>query len=317
MKKLIAVAVAGAMMAPLAVQAENMPDNVGTVTYMGNIVANSPMWQWTVNDYPGGRLDTKPSTATTANGVTTYPLAGQAFIAVSGYLPSLVGINIASGESTTLGIRDITTLTDQAGNAIANVTDAQKGAVTFTIAASALGADGGEVTGTLKLKSTELRGARFAYTSNYATKPTKSQKSILLAGGTRVELPTQAGSCFSGTGSYSSKSDVISGTGTSPSAGSQSATAFSAFLTALTSADASGAAPSWVSLTGYSEDSASGWGATCMGPTALSFAISSSTTKVDYLSAAHIMELTPVELAFSTPVQGTWSSTLTVTAYQM
>lgn len=86
----------------LSAQAAKQPDTVGDVTLYGNITANSPMWQWTVNDYPGARLDAKPSTAdTTVAGTVSYPLSGQWFVAASGYLPSFVPGKIGSVSTST------------------------------------------------------------------------------------------------------------------------------------------------------------------------------------------------------------------------
>lgn len=315
MKNILVLAILAVIASPMAIAA-NTPDNVGDVTYLGNIVANSPMWEWTVNNYPEGRLDVKPSASTTANGKTTYPLTASPFIAVSGYLPSLLSINEGTLNSN-IGIGDITTFTDGNGNPIADITDAKNGAVTFTITANSTNINGTPVTGKLTLTSTELRGLRIASTLNSGQK--SSQRFILLAS-TTVRLPTAGSSCFSGVGSYSSTSTVIGGTATAPTVGEQSATAFSALVAALSSADANGIAPKFATLTGYTENNAAAGSSNCVTRTASltgGLVTGAQSTKIDYLSAAHIVELTPKSLAFNEPVSGAWNATLNVTAYQM
>lgn len=315
MKNILALAIAAAMASSMAMAA-NTPDSVGDVTYLGNIVANSPMWQWTVNDYPGGRLDVKPSAATTANGKTTYPLTASPFIAVNGYLPSLLSINEGSLNSN-IGLIDITTFTDGNGNPIADITDAKKGAVTFTITANSTNISGTAVTGKLTLTSTELRAVRLAGSSINGQK--LSFRTVLLAS-TTAGLPTAGSSCFSGVGSYTTTSNVVGGTAVTPTVGEQSATAFNALLAALSSADAIGNAPKLSTLTGYTDNTAAAGNSTCVNGTAnLSGGLvtGSQSTKIDYLSAAHIVELTPKNLVFNEPVSGAWNATLNVTAYQM
>ncbi|WP_273818798.1 hypothetical protein [Providencia rettgeri] len=320
MKKMLALAIATALASPIAL-ADNPPSNVGDVTYLGNIVANSPMWQWTVNDYPGGRLDAKPSEVVEVNGTYTYPLNGQAFIAASGYLPSFVGISVASGSSSTLGTRDITTLTDQNGTAPSDITDAEKGAVTFAIAASGYDSSGQAVEGKLKLKATELRATRYAlYTARTSGgTPIKDTKATLVYGANSPVLSLSPGdSCFIGTGSYSSNGGVASGTADNPTKGEQSDTSFNALLSALAIADTAGNAPSYSSLTDFMYNNTFSQPAYCVLQTVSpTLSPATSTASYIYMSGAHILELTPVELQFSAPLSGTWNSTLTVTAYTM
>nr|WP_181375442.1 hypothetical protein [Pectobacterium carotovorum]ALG88440.1 Hypothetical protein [Pectobacterium carotovorum] len=244
MKKVLAIAIAAVLATPMALA--NTPDDVGDVTYIGNIVANSPMWQWTVNDYPGGRLDAKPSTATTSGENTTYPLTASPYIAVSGYLPSFVGIN-AGTVSSYIGTRDITSLTDQTGAAPANITDAQKGSVTFTIAATGTDTGGSPVQGTLKLKSTEVRGYRYAARSDGE----KKYKRTIVFGSTVKISPTPGGSCFIGSGTHTSLAAVVDGTSAAPASASFTTTSFNSFLSGLNSANANGTAPHFQTLTGY------------------------------------------------------------------
>ncbi|MEY0067466.1 hypothetical protein AB7W80_06645 [Providencia rettgeri] len=317
MKKMLALAIATALTSPMAL-ADNPPSNVGDVTYLGNIVANSPMWQWTVNDYPGGSLDAKPSEVVEANGTYTYPLNGQAFIAASGYLPSFVGINLASGISSTLGTRDITSLTDQNGAAPADITDAQKGAVTFTIAASGYDLSGQAVEGKLLLKATEVRGLRQARTNTTGSSEATHTKQLYVFGTTSTQLTSGVDSCFAGTGKFSSMLEVVSGDADSPAAGSQSPVAFTEFVTALQKADATGSAPTFASITNTSANVAIASPSTCTSPTQTTYGVSNdSNTKLAYVAAAHVMELTPIELQFTNPLSGAWNSTLTVTAYTM
>lgn len=316
MKKLLALAIAAAIASPMAIAA-NTPDNIGDVTYLGNIVANSPMWQWTVNDYPGGRLDVKPSAATTANGKTTYPLTASPFIAVNGYLPSLLSINEGSLNSN-IGVVDVTTFTDGNGNPIADITDAKKGAVTFTITANSTNISGTPVTGKLTLTSTELRAVRVAGSSSINGQKS-SFRTVLLAS-TTAFLPSAGSSCFSGVGSYTTTSNVVGGTAITPTVGEQSATAFNALLAALSSADDIGNAPKLSTLTGYTDNTAAAGNSSCVNGTASlsgGLVTGSQSIKIDYLSAAHIVELTPKNLVFNEPVSGAWNATLNVTAYQM
>lgn len=311
MKKILVLA--AALASPM-VFAANMPDNVGDVTYLGNIVANSPMWQWTVNDYPGGRLDAKPSSAITNGGITTYPLAGQAFIAVSGYLPSGNSTHYGTSASR-LGVIDKTTLSDGTGAQIANVANAGKGAVTFSIAANGTSASAAPVLGTLKITATELRGNRYI---NKPVNGSPNTKRTGLFGGTTVHPYTPGGSCFAGLGAYTDTGTaMISGTADSPVRGEQSATAFAAWLEALRLADVTGFAPKFNTFT--IADSAVQTGSNnCAAPTPSEVTVpDSSELTIVYISAGHILELTPVALAFNTPITGAWNATLNVTAYQM
>ncbi|MEY0025063.1 hypothetical protein AB7W40_13810 [Providencia rettgeri] len=317
MKKILALAIAAALASPMAL-ADNPPRNVGDVTYLGNIVANSPMWQWTVNDYPGGRLDAKPSEVVEANGTYTYPLHGQAFIAASGYLPSVVGINLASGIFSTLGTRDITSLTDQNGAAPADITDAQKGAVTFTIAASGYDLSGQAVEGKLLLKATEVRGFRTAITAAAGSSEGIRAKRLYVFGKTAPLFTRGADSCFAGTGKFTSTAEVVNGDADSPAPGSQTPAAFAEFVTALQKADTTGSAPPYSSITGSNVNETIAWASSCVTPTQNANATNGDdTVKLDYIAAAHVMELTPIELQFTNPLSGAWNSTLTVTAYTM
>lgn len=316
MKKILALAIATALTSPV-VLAANTPSNVGDVTYLGNIVANSPMWQWTVNDYPGGRLDAKPSTATTANGVTTYPLNGQAFIAASGYLPSFVGINVSSATATRVGTFDITSLTDQKGAAPANITDAQKGAVTFTISASGYNTSGQAVEGKLLLKATEVRGSRYATIPDSSTAPDTGTRFVVIFGGSNASFPTSSSSsCFAGVGSYTT-GNIIGGTPDAPTAGEQSPTAFAAFVKALQESDARGSAPRFSTLPYPPAATKHPGDNNCFTSTISYLTATNTTFRTPYLAAAHVLELTPVELQFTTPLSGGWNSALTVTAYTM
>lgn len=196
MNKVIALAVAAAVMSPMAALADNTPDNVGNVTLLGNIVANSPMWQWTVNDYPGGRLDAKPSTATTANGVTTYKLNGQKFIAVSAFLPSLTAASL-SPHSGIQGFSDKAAFAGNLGAPIQYVRDEGKGMVSFSVRAFAKDESGGNLIGELRLEATELRGMKRVFS---AKSDGLINKNTLLFGNNF----TQGDNFFAGQGSYSS-----------------------------------------------------------------------------------------------------------------
>lgn len=308
MKNVLALAIAAALASPMALAA-NTPDDVGDVTYLGDIVANSPMWQWTVNDYPGGRLDAKPSEATTVGNVLTYPLSGQAFIAASGYLPSASSVIHPLGG--TLGARDVTTLTDATGSSIGDVALGPNGTVSFTITAHGTNVGGAPVTGKLHLIGTELRGYRVVETYNGNV-----QKIIALfasPGG----LPKTAGThCFIGSGNYTSDADIINGTATDPIAGQQSATAFNAWVSAMTAADVNGNVAPFATFTAP-DDFAMPISNSCNYPSLPTQVVSGSGFVYPYAAAAHIMELTPKSLAFSEPVTGAWDATLNVTAYQM
>lgn len=314
MKKFLALAIAAAMASPVALGAEHTVDNVGDVTYAGNIVANSPMWQWTVNDYPGGRLDAKPSESITEDGITTYPLVGQAFIAVSGYLPAFTSVKTPIPGK--IGMQDKTALYGADG---AQVLDTDNNdelhTVSFTIPATGTTAGGASVTGTLQLTSTELRGYRVADIAEDSGRPELSRVQFRLLQTPSGKGVVQDGSCFAGTPA----GITINGTphnftlvGTSP-------TSEAAFISALGQADTQGNAPQFiefaegaqsvaVSTTGCENATTYGWSLTNK-PEAASL--------IAYYSAAHVLELTPSQLAFSTPIVGTWSSVLTVTAYQM
>lgn len=312
MKKILALAITAALSTSVVFAADNVQGNVGDVTYLGNIVANSPMWQWTVNDYPGARLDAKPGDAQDVDGKKVYPLNGQTFIAVSGYLPSFVGILYGQDYKTTLGVRDITTLTDQKGQKPANITDGKNGATTFTISATASDQTGVPVEGLLVLKASEIRGWKSV---------TENKAEIWVYGSIAHQKPVSGNnSCFIGTGSFASNDDIIQGTATAPTGGKWSPTAFNAFINGLNSADSEGAAPRFNTIDIKSKaDVVTVASRSCYSPS-INYSHSYSDSdnyRYHYLAAAHVMELTPVELAFSTPVHGAWSSTLTVTAYTM
>lgn len=300
MKNLVALAVAAAVMSPMTAMADNTPDNVGNVTLLGNIVANSPMWQWTVNDYPGPSLDVHASSATTVDGVTTYKLNGQSFIAVSGYAPSFVPV--ISGNS--IGYTEKTHLTDGAGNNIADWESKNDGKVEFTIQATSTNASGETVSGKLHLEATEIRGQRDVFKDEV-------KRAIIYIGTSR---PLENGSCFAGVGAFDKS--AISGSGTNPTSESFSPTAFAEWVKLLQLADEKGNAPHFDTYTTTHDGVVSQRYDCRIG------AINSSAGGPDgrisrYAAGAHTLELSPVKLAFSAPVQGTWSATLNVTAYQM
>ncbi|MGX4743960.1 hypothetical protein GKR48_15685 [Providencia sp. wls1943] len=312
-KNLIAIAVAAAIMSPMAAIANLPPDNVGNVTYMGNIVANSPMWQWTVNDYPGPRLDAKPNEATTtADGVTTYKLAGQPFIAVSGYLPSMTGM--VGPDTNTIGVRDITEFRDGNGSPITDIKSlAEPQAMSFAISAVSTDASGAQAVGKLTLKATEVRGGQYAGINNSDGRKVLASYVVTTSG---KKIQTPGGSCFVGNGGPAL---TFSGEGADIKFTNGSKTAAAAYLNALQQADVTGNIK-LASLDGYTNSPPSEYNAGCETPTTEFMSSVTSPTAhrtYHYMAAAHIVELTPTELEFNTPVQGAWNATLNVTAYQM
>ncbi|MGF7483724.1 hypothetical protein [Providencia sp. SP181] len=238
---------------------------------------------------------------------------------MSGYLPSFVDIN-SGPRGGAVGVRDITALTDQAGAPIADITDAGPGATTFTIAASGKNARGQDVNGKLVLKGTELRAVRGA------TAPDEGNNNgtlrIMMAATSQLAKPTPRGSCFSGSGAYANAKDVLGGTATNPTAGTASATAYQALFSAFDAADAQGTAPRYATIKNsrYGTDAISTdfSGSGCNVATTWN-GVRATSDKWSYLyiAGAHVLELTPLSLKFSEPLSGAWSSTLTVTAYQM
>ena len=311
MKKILSLAFSAALVSPLAL-AVNTPDTVGNVTYFGNIVANSPMWQWTVNDYPGGRLDAKPSQAITVDGLTTYPLQGAAFIAVSGFLPAM---STSSGAVLTnsFGFADKTQFTDSQGYPPSDVSNSNKGAVTFKISAQGTNSTGNPIQGKLVLNATEVRGYRNAYTTS-----TTKHAEFRIFGKTTMTPIVAGGSCFIGIGAYSSTSAALSGTPLAPVNGETSTTAWNAFMAALTSAETTGNAGSFASIAADAGgDARARSSGNCGDPTPWWDKWPNSNYDTFYGDAAHVVELKPVSLEFSEPLSGAWTSTLTVTAYQM
>ncbi|MFH6894487.1 hypothetical protein ACHCAL_10570 [Providencia huaxiensis] len=315
MKKMLALAIATALASPMAL-ADNPPSNVGDVTYLGNIVANSPMWQWTVNDYPGGRLDAKPSEVVEANGTYTYPLNGQAFIAASGYLPSLTPITQLVEGSRKLGLMDKTALYDMNGDTptvTAPSADTQPDRE-ISIAATGTNSSGARVTGTLTLMATEIRGSRLIY------KIGNDITSVTTLAGDNGVFPEHTGSCWA----YGIRSSAIttSGTTLSPVITGPSQTSTAAFLNSLAHADNSGSVK-YATITAANpptKDTASVNGTyDCDSGTLNMLPVNSPSDRTHYLYAAagHVLELQPKTLKFNEQLSGIWSATLTVTAYQM
>lgn len=313
LKNIIAIAVVAAITSPMEAMANTAPDNVGNVTYMGKIVANSPMWQWTVNDYPGPRLDAKPSEATTENGVTVYKLAGQPFIAVSGYLPSMTGM--LGPAVTTLGTRDITEFRDGNGNPIADIQPLNEPqAVSFTISAISTDKNGAQAVGSLKLKATEIRGVRRVYTE---VKNQTTGRILSVFTSAQNQFTTSNSSCFIGT---SGPKLTLGGTVENPTITGGSSSAIAAFIQTLLSADNAGSVRLANTPTvNNNNDRVIALEKSCRIPSNDSANLYDENfdVRVPYIAAGHIVELTPTELAFSTPVQGAWNATLNVTAYQM
>lgn len=311
MKKLIALAVATAVMSPMVSMAAvtNVSDNVGDVTLQGDIIKQASQWQWTVNDYPGQSLDAKPSEATEANDVITYKLNGQKFIAVSGFLPSFSAVNITGKNSSSYGVADKTELLGGDGQAISNIKELPAGAVSFTIPAISKDSQGNEVQGTLQLTATEIRGQQEVARGGTDTHGIYT----FVYGSTSSVLPVVDGSCFVGTSAFPDSASVVRGTGKQPMAGIQSATAFAAFTNALNQAELTGNAGLLNNFNDVTTDEAMMLGSACSKPT-VTIGVPQS---IVYLAAAHVLELEPTAVSFNTEVKGLWNATLTVTAYQM
>lgn len=287
--------------------AAHEPTSVGQVTYRGNITAHAPMWQWTVQDYPHCELNTSSEAGGPVLGTGEYPLLGEPFVAVSGYLPSF--LSLTGEKGTTLGIRDKTQLRDH-GLPILTGKAAEKGAVSFTLRADSQDVSGRPVTGVLTLEATELRAFRYVYLSGPYV-----EKWLVVNGSTEPIWAVENGSCFIGTGRYSQLSAVVSGTPDAPLPGEQSPDAFGALLSALQLADSAGNAPPYVSFEG-DYVTVGNTSAPCSQPTSQNGIVSPGMENL-YSAGAHVLVLTPRHLAFPTPVQGRWSATLSVEAYQM
>lgn len=298
----------------LSAQAAVSPENVGDVTLYGNISANSPMWQWTVNDYPGGRLDVKPSTAdTSVAGKVSYPLNGQWFVAATGYLPSFSSAKIGSVNST-VGMRDITTLTSPDGP----VTLSTAGTVaTVTLPATGTDTSGRALAGTLTLNADEMRGLLQKSTNG----SNKASNGYIYSSASAIAA-TPGGSCWVGRPGAPT-SNITSTTTTSAigdlsDTGLNSASGVTGALNQLfKNSDAAGVAK-WANLAGYSafilnvsllDCNTGSMGTNVTNPT--------STIVYDYVASAHALSLKPQTLTFPVAASGAWSATLTVTAYQM
>lgn len=299
----------------LSAQAAVPPDNVGDVTLYGNITANSPMWQWTVNDYPGSRLDAKPSTAdTSVAGKVSYPLNGQWFVAATGYLPSFVGTKIGSVASA-VGVADITTLTSPDGP----VTLSTAGTVaTVTLPARGTDTSGKTLAGTLTLNADEMRGLIRKYTDGN----TKAANSFLFSDASALAA-TPGGSCWVGRPGAPTSNLTSTTTATTigaiSDAGLNAASGVTGALNQLfKSADAAGTVQ-WANLTGYTISALAM--ATSSGCTQQSSGTKITTpaesSVYDYIAAAHALSLKPQTLTFPAAASGAWNATLTVTAYQM
>ncbi|NHN51111.1 hypothetical protein HAV27_05535 [Providencia rettgeri] len=316
MKKILALAIATALASPMAL-ADNTPDNVGDVTYMGNIVANSPMWQWTVNDYPGGRLDADPSDMVESGGKYTYPLkTAQSFIAFSGYLPSRAGINLSSLDSS-LGLKDIVSLTGADGKPImVSNTGIADGSAYITIPTVVKDSSGKDVAGSLTLKAYDMRASHVARGGKQSNGGPRAYNGVTIIYPTGPS--TGSDSCFV---SGSNWDDVtVSGTPAAPQISGTSSAAVQALVSALKEATAHGNVdPSVIEASNWNDNYVVKSGETCDTPTMWTphGNITTSSFVTRYAAGARILELKPVEISFNTPVSGAWSSTLTVTAYQM
>lgn len=308
MKQVMIIAVATVALSPLVLTAVNTPHEVGTVTLLGHIAENSPMWQWTVNDYPYGPLNTGAlsSRSSELDGVY-YPLSGMPFIAVSGYIPRFVSLTNSSGSA--IGVQDKAQLLDN-GRPIMMFSDEGYGAVAFHLSAQGLDMQGMPMTGTLTLTGTELRAFRYAYLSGEYV-----EKWLVVYGTVQAQYPQDNGSCFVGTGRYSTNQAVVSGSADMPQPGEQSPTAFSALVAALTLADTVGSAPPFNDLV-EDYETVTNSGQSCVASTLQNGVVTPGMENM-YNAGAHILELTPVGLTFPARASGAWSATLTVEAYQM
>lgn len=309
--KIASLAVALALSSTtLITQAATPPDNVGSHLLFGNIVANSPMWQWTVNAYPGGRLDAKPSTATKSGNNVTYPLANaQWFIAASGYLPSSVSLpsGLTGGDA---GFTDKTSLSSPDGAITTNVTTLPS---TITLPAKATSTAGIAITGTLTLQGDEVRGA-LRKVMNGAS-PSVPVSNILIKNGATASDAVHNGSCWVGSPAQPVANWAVTGSGTVLPVLSRTTLtesgAINAFNTNLGLADTNGNVKYSSTLptatVSFVTDNA---GCLAGSPT-------NNNADRPYGSAAHVLALKPVSVTFPGDVLGQWSATLTVTAYQM
>lgn len=298
----------------LSAQAAVPPDNVGDVTLYGNITANSPMWQWTVNDYPGARLDAKPSTAdTSVVGKVSYPLNGQWFVAATGYLPSFVPAKIGSVDST-VGVRDITTLTSPDGPVTLSTTGT---VATVTLPATGTDAAGKTLAGTLTLNADEMRGLIQKSTSG----STKTANTYIYSSASAIPA-TSGGSCW--VGRPGAPTSNITSTTTTSAIGALSDTGLNstsgvtgALNQLFKSADAAGVVQ-WANIPSYTALTTTVAQQACTTPSiGTNVTNPTNTTVFDYAASAHALSLKPQTLTFPAAASGAWSATLTVTAYQM
>ncbi|RBQ33686.1 hypothetical protein C2125_13560 [Rahnella aquatilis] len=295
-------------------QAVQPPTGVGDVTLSGSISAKSPMWRWTVNDYPSARLDAKPSQAdTTVQGKVSYPLSGQWFIAASGYLPSFV-----PGKMSSAGTVDITTLTSPDGPIMLSTT---ANPATVTIPATGTDSSGQIITGSLVLSADEVRG--YAST-DWDGSGTTVAHGYLYAGATSLPS-TSGGSCWVGrpaspASNYTktqTRASLPTFSDTGPTAASGAIAALNA---ALLVADTSGAVRYAMTAVNGTIDPSSGIiSVACNNSSANHIPSSRASLESEllYTAAAHILALKPQTLTFPVAATGAWNATLTVTAYQM
>lgn len=297
-------------------QAAMSPDNVGDVTLYGNITANSPMWQWTVNDYPGAPLVAESSKAdTSVSGKVTYPLTGQWFIAASGYLPSYVPGKIGT-VSNIVGMTDITTLSSPDGAVTVDLTGTTP---TVTIPATRSSSSGTPETGTLALSADEVRG----FVKKRIEDGSTVADGVLFANNFSAIARVDNGSCWVGraAGTDFTRSQTMTSlptwTDTGVNAGSG---ATSAYNTALAAADAAGQVRySSVGTTGTVAPLLFNVGrcSSSNGTSQVSTYSESYPYEPIYAAAAHVLALKPVSVSFPSDAAGAWNATLTVTAYQM
>ncbi|MEG2734335.1 MAG: hypothetical protein RR962_03255 [Hafnia sp.] len=323
MKQILRIAPLAALMLAgitLSAQATTPPDSVGDVTLYGNITANSPMWQWTVNDYSGPRLNAKPSTAdTSVAGKVTYPLPGQWFIAASGYLPSYVPGKIGAVISL-IGNADITTLTSPDGPVVLTTTGTT---ATVSIPATGTDASGAPIVGNLVLNADELRGGVFKIVNGTAI-----NAGAFLTYRATATPATSGGSCWVGRGADTVANLTRTQTATAlpvyTDAGPNSASgAAAAVNSAFATADAAGVVR-YAGVGTYTTNNINTGSATAAGCSTSSSSLGGADTQtadeespVLYKSAAHVLALQPASLSFPKAASGVWNATLTVTAYQM
>ena len=298
----------------LSAQAALPADNVGDVTLYGNITANSPMWQWTVNDYPGPRLDAKPSSATVVDGKTTYPLSGQWFMAASGYLPSFVPRKIGTVE-TSLGMKDITTLSSPDGAVMPDVSGT---VATLTMPANGGDASGKAIKGALTLEADAGRG--YAYVLNSTGTP-RGGSFVFIAKSSAAEGQScWVGNPLQNQNNWTKKQTTTSLPRFSYSGPSSASGAASAYSDALAAADAAGSVRYVDAIKNGSVDNdvikSTYKCADASPPVYASHSVGESVI-YNYASSAHVLALRPTKLTFPVAASGAWSATLTVTAAQM